>query len=659
MLDGLALGAHGVARVMRWLLLLCLLATSVGAAPLWPRLPSETEIDVAIQRLFTEYHLQGEQVSTIRLRDAEEPDRARSAQLLLLFTVIDRPSASYIPPDPPKYFVVALGGDGNPFEFGLGNSFNSEAERSAWIERLFQPGPPRLGGSLTGPSRAYLRGWGDDTPTDRVQITLTHQTLQDGQLKLEGNLNSPSPITSALFMRNRGGALTQGYVQHSVGRFQAECVVEPGITNEFKLTFDQQNGPGSELTISVVDDQISVAGTASEGEVGAPPVPPTAPPSASPEGNQPDQQPEGEATTAPPDPPPASPGEPRPGGARPPGETPKPPVSVSHEPGSDPPLPGAGLAGVGKVPGPADLAQTLLGTTLPALISVLGSILVGAASQPPATPPRVGSEPQQPSPEQQAAQSESADLGTLTNKLNEVIQQKQKQGYYIKNTSLVAKVWNQFPILSSARDWVTGYQGGQCGEAHEWAREWAAGPLRETFGEGALIEPIVIQNGYLPNAVNHISTRAILPSGRRVVACFWDGMGQGKITLMSEKEWEHLWTKRCSGVRGTLALGKVRGEPGLDDNLPDLLERQKAWREHCQRLGVNDDSSNPPTLDPMVIARSDKENALKECIARAGGDTQKGIEAFLNARISGDPAAAQKVRQARELWAKSFLREPW
>ena len=456
-------------------------------------------------------------------------------------------------------------------------------------------------------------------------------------------------------MRNRGGPLTQGYVQYSVGRFQAECAVEPGIANEFKLTFDQQNGPGAEVSLNVVDDQISVAGTSSEGEVGTPP--------ADPAGDLPGQQPEGEATTAPAEPPPASPGEPSPGGARPPGETPNAPVSVSPPPSSDSPMPGVGLTGVGQVPGPADLAQTLLGTTLPALVSVLGSILLGAASQSPitpsGTPSGVDSQPQQPSPEQQAAQSESADLGTLTNKLNEVIQQKQKQGYYIKNTSLVAKVWNQFPILSSTRDWVTGYQGGQCGEAHEWAREWAAGPLRETFGEGALIEPIVIQNSYLPNAVNHISTRVILPSGRRVVACFWDGMGQGKITLMSEKEWEHLWTKRCSGVRGTLALGKVRGEPGLDDNLPDLLDRQKAWREHCQRLGVTDDTSNPPTLDPMVIARSDKENALKECIARAGGDTQKGIEAFLNARISGDPATAQKVRQARQLWVKSFVREPW
>jgi len=677
---------------MRILLTFLLLVTTAWATPLWSRVgrvPTDAEIQAAAQAFFAENRIPGEEVSMLRLRNPDEPDPVRSAELLLLFTVIDRPSAPYIPPDPPKYFAVQLVGDGTPFEFGLGPSFSSSEQRSAWIEKLFAPNPPVIGHPYDPrPAGGYLRGWGESS-RERVEVSLTSRLVQDGVLKLEGNLSGPSPITSALFMRNRGGPLVQGHVQMTRGRFQAECALEPGTSNEFKLTFDQQDGPGAEITLTVEGNQISVAGTTADGQVqtptgqppGLPPREPVqgqtdpvlpVPPEPVADPSAPDQPGPGQPTDSAPEqtgPTPAV-GVTAPGTASPmPEPGPAPGTGPAVGPGSQgQPEAGPGLQGVGQVPGPADLGQAILGTTLPALITALGSVLWGAVGSSPSssssspsnsspTPANSASSSSQP----EATAGEQTLLGDFTSKLNSLIEQKAQAGYYIKNTSMAAKVWNGFPVLSSTRDWLTGHTGGQCGEADEWGRSWIAEPLRETFGEQALVEPIVIQNSYLPNAVNHISTRVILPSGRRVVACFWDGLGRGKMTLMSEKEWEHVWSQRCSGVLGVLSQGKVRGDhPGLEGpGLDEGVQRREAWREHCRRLGVVDERSDPPTLDPMVIGRSDKENALKECITKAGGDTRKGIEAFLRSRLPSDPVAAQKVQQQRQIWVKSYLQDPW
>ncbi len=680
----------------------------------WPRLPSEADLEQATRRLFDENRMEGEGISYVRFHDPHESDPLRSAGVLLLVSVIDRPSAPYIPPDPPKYLVFGLSGyTDQGFDYGAGaKSFNSEAERSAWIQRLYEPSPPAIPGyqrswqSTWGsrPAPPLAPGWpGSAAPADRVRIQLSASEVRQGRLYVQGTIQSPTPITSLLFMRTQGGRLAQGQIRLDGGRLLAECEVSPGETNLFEISADQQQGPGGQVTLRVEGSRVTSAGLTEQGEV-LPPPPPL------PEGGGSPGVSEGRVQPGDLDEP-IEPGDldgvepldepapPQPEG----GEDGAPPVdgpAGGEAPGLQGPVPG--LEGVGAVPGPGSLTQAVLAGVLPALLAGLlagagalpgllaggGSLVpgsvdpAGAGAEPPASSepdkahPDKPAEPRDPdkeSPdkqdnpaERQEAEQHAARMAALQSRVQEILRQKTAEGYYIANASMAGKVWNNFPVLSSTRDWLGGWTWGQCGEADNWGRQWLEQPLREVFGDRAETASITIKNACAPNLINHISTRVFLPDGRRLVVCFWEGLSQGRPAIMTEKEWEHLWTLKCSGVQAMGELGRElaqAGQPGPPSGeAPQAhLERQRRWEEHLRRLGIPDDGRPAPTLDPMVIERSADEDALKNYILQAGGDERQGIQRFLGQRGLGEPGTPgyeQKLAH-RRLLVKSWQREPW
>ncbi len=225
-------------------------------------------------------------------------------------------------------------------------------------------------------------------------------------------------------------------------------------------------------------------------------------------------------------------------------------------------------------------------------------------------------------------------VDNLRIKMDEIIQQKIKEGYYVKNAhtsgpiqdglttgltfggikdfDTIRKGWNNFPT-GWIEDWVRGMTGGQCGEYARWGQEWMENSAKDIFGDGTVTGRIALQRNPW---VNHAATLVITPDGERLVLDFWDGVQNEKAPqIITEKEWLAKWDKEL-------------GEP--------------TWGKNS------------------VVDRGVWETTLSEDIQFCNGDVEKGIQRFLGAykpKNPGEPGY-EGYMQAQAT-VKSFRREPW
>lgn len=187
-------------------------------------------------------------------------------------------------------------------------------------------------------------------------------------------------------------------------------------------------------------------------------------------------------------------------------------------------------------------------------------------------------------------------LEILREKMNQVIQEKAKEGYFVRNRNVATKILWNFPALGSGLERILGLKGGQCGEYGEWGAEWSKDFVQEVAGKGTIITSIALERNRF---MNHRATKIITPSGERFVLDYWEGMIEKKPKIYSEKEWVEHWKKKLGG-------------------------------------------------NPKIVDQSELELSLKKFIQDFG--EQKGIELFRR---------TVKDRDAAEIIIRSYKRDPW
>jgi hypothetical protein len=232
-----------------------------------------------------------------------------------------------------------------------------------------------------------------------------------------------------------------------------------------------------------------------------------------------------------------------------------------------------------------------------------------------------------------------AGLNTLRDRMQQIIEARTKEGYYIKNADVARKAWNNLPT-GWLQDWLGGYTGGQCGEAKDWGRDWLPeSEVRAIFGPEATYDTIAINNGRGALAgvlVNHVANRVTMPDGRRYVVDFWEGLvtGQSGPAIVPEAEWVARWTARCTIPLST--PGRIYGAY-TSATTPEF--------------GARNYTPPAPDNDPMIVYEPADLDRLTDLIAEqgeAGGIRDYLAEKGAAARRARDPGilrvAEQRVR---------------
>jgi hypothetical protein len=217
------------------------------------------------------------------------------------------------------------------------------------------------------------------------------------------------------------------------------------------------------------------------------------------------------------------------------------------------------------------------------------------------------------------------EIADLRDRMQQILDAKARDGYYIRNSTAWRKVWNNLP--GRVIDFVTGNTGGQCGDVAEWGKQWlSAADVEAVFGRGAAYDTISIESSRFGDTLGHIANRVILPNGERYVVDFWEGLatGQAGPALVPEREWIDRWSRRCT--------------------VPAVLS---------ETLVPVFDVRGAVPRGRMVITRSSDENLLKEAITQNG--QPEGIRRYLLAARKAGPAALQAAW--RTVW--SYRRDPW
>lgn len=213
----------------------------------------------------------------------------------------------------------------------------------------------------------------------------------------------------------------------------------------------------------------------------------------------------------------------------------------------------------------------------------------------------------------------------LEKMMDDIIDDKIKEHYYVINPSLPEKSWNQCVEFLGGYE---GYTGGKCGEYAEWGQEWSREKIGQLFGEGAYTIDIICNQRYGGEfpftglTVNHGATKVISPTGERYVIDFWEGMDTEKPAVYKEKEWLTKWKKEFADKN---EMNRMMQESGYERS-------EHAWRE-------------------VEVIRSQEEKYLKNYITqfKKFGE-QRAKEIYLE--NAADKNIAQTV-------IKSWEREPW
>ncbi|MCJ7549019.1 MAG: hypothetical protein MUQ30_04990 [Anaerolineae bacterium] len=165
-------------------------------------------------------------------------------------------------------------------------------------------------------------------------------------------------------------------------------------------------------------------------------------------------------------------------------------------------------------------------------------------------------------------------LESLRRGFQQIVAQKMKEGYYVRNTDFLRKAWNQVP--GRLLDVFSGHKGGQCGEYARWGKQWSEPLVRELFGEGATVDHIAIDErstrvqydfeDKIDSLItsNHAATRVTLPNGESYILDYWAAVGD------RQEKW------------GTdVAYQQIFGEPAPRQAIQLIPQKEwiKTWRE--------------------------------------------------------------------------------
>jgi len=137
----------------------------------------------------------------------------------------------------------------------------------------------------------------------------------------------------------------------------------------------------------------------------------------------------------------------------------------------------------------------------------------------------------------------TAQMADLRSRMNAIITQKIKDGYYVRNTGLPSKFWNNtFGWVWNEK--IGTLKGGQCGEFGDWGAQWSRDAVKSIFGNDTIITDIT---AYRNPWVNHRATRIILPNGDRVILDYWESMPAGEAKIYPESEWIKRYQEKLGG----------------------------------------------------------------------------------------------------------------
>jgi len=210
-------------------------------------------------------------------------------------------------------------------------------------------------------------------------------------------------------------------------------------------------------------------------------------------------------------------------------------------------------------------------------------------------------------------------LETLRRRFQQIVSQKMKEGYYVRNPDFLRKAWNQVP--GRFLDLFSGHKGGQCDEYARWGKQWSEQFVRELFGDGAIVDHIAIHERStrvqydLEDEIDalfvssHGATRVTLPNGDCYILDYWDAIGDRQVKWGTD-----------------VAYQQIFGEPAPRQSIQLIPQNEwiKTWRE---KIGWDDTEVRNLTY---------AQEQLKEAIRHADSEAE-GIEEWRNMRSRGVP----------------------
>lgn len=199
----------------------------------------------------------------------------------------------------------------------------------------------------------------------------------------------------------------------------------------------------------------------------------------------------------------------------------------------------------------------------------------------------------------------------ITDKYQQILQDKVKENYYVRNPDFIHKAWNNFPIISTVIESVRDLKGGQCAEFAEWGQGWIRPWAEQTFGPGVIVDSIWIgesssryPEGFSGAAdaliqANHTANRITLPNGDSYIVDFWDGMIKQRdgspesiknIEVLSESDWIIKWRDQI----------ETDGDPA---DICNLNPSQESLRQHIASF-----DAKHPSLAAAGSAEGFQEN---------------------------------------------------
>ena len=152
----------------------------------------------------------------------------------------------------------------------------------------------------------------------------------------------------------------------------------------------------------------------------------------------------------------------------------------------------------------------------------------------------------------------SQNLPRLEERMKAILDEKTKEGYFVRNSNLPKKAWNN--TLGRAVEWAGGWKGGQCGEYGQWGMDWSKDAVHELFGQDAVVTDIAASNNPF---LGHRATKVILPDGQRLVLDYWESMPSGSPKIYQEDQWIEQWNQKL--------MGNILGRVEVDRHPDELL----------------------------------------------------------------------------------------